>query len=287
MDTRFLESLVVVAECGSIAEAARRLSLTPAAITQRIHALENEFGVPLLTRAGRTVVVTEAAAGILDRARELLRSTRALRASLSSEELTGELRLGAVSTSVTGLLPDILVRLLGKYPLFQTFILPGTSIELYRRVLHGELDAAIMVEPDFAFPKTGQWRVLRREELVLLAPEELADRPVADLLTTEPFIRYDRNNWGGRLADRYLRENGYRPRERIELDSLEAIAVLVGRGLGVSVVPDWAPPWPRDVRLSRRSLGFPHVRTIGVFWMRNSLRLRVVEAFLAECIPAP
>jgi DNA-binding transcriptional LysR family regulator len=43
MDTRFLESLVTVADSGSIAEAARRLNLTPAGVTQRIRALENEI----------------------------------------------------------------------------------------------------------------------------------------------------------------------------------------------------------------------------------------------------
>ncbi|MFL6719014.1 MAG: LysR family transcriptional regulator, partial [Burkholderiaceae bacterium] len=54
MDTRFLESLVTVVEQGSIAEAARRLNLTPAAITQRIQALERELGTALLMRSGRT-----------------------------------------------------------------------------------------------------------------------------------------------------------------------------------------------------------------------------------------
>ena len=43
MDTRFLESLVTVAECGSLAEAARRLNLTPAGVAQRIRALESEM----------------------------------------------------------------------------------------------------------------------------------------------------------------------------------------------------------------------------------------------------
>ena len=36
MDTRFLETFVSVAEHGSLAEAARRLNLTSAAVAQRI-----------------------------------------------------------------------------------------------------------------------------------------------------------------------------------------------------------------------------------------------------------
>ena len=69
MDTRFLESLVTVADCGSIAEAARRLNLTPAGIAQRVRALESEIGARLLFRSGRSVQPTPAGVAILDRAR--------------------------------------------------------------------------------------------------------------------------------------------------------------------------------------------------------------------------
>lgn len=72
MDTRFLESLVTVVDCGSMAEAARRLNLTPAGVAQRIHTLESEFGVRLVLRSGRAVRPTESATAILSRARELL-----------------------------------------------------------------------------------------------------------------------------------------------------------------------------------------------------------------------
>jgi len=54
MDTRFLESFVAVVENGSIAEASRLLGVTPAAIAQRIKALETEIGARLVLRAART-----------------------------------------------------------------------------------------------------------------------------------------------------------------------------------------------------------------------------------------
>ena len=44
------------------------------------------------------------------------------------------------------------------------------------------------------------------------------------------------------------------PRERFELNALNAIAVMVDRGLGVSLVPDWARPWPEGLRLVRMPL---------------------------------
>ena len=87
MDTRFLESFVTVVEQGSVAEAARRLNLTAAAIAQRIHALESDIGAPLVSRFGRTVRPTEAGVAILGRARNLLREVRDLGSVATDDSL--------------------------------------------------------------------------------------------------------------------------------------------------------------------------------------------------------
>lgn len=91
-------------------------------------------------------------------------------------------------------------------------------------------------------------------------------------------IRYDRNNWGGRLGDRWLADNGATVNEWVELDQLEAISVLVSRGLGVSILPDWTPPWPEGASVARIPLpGRAVHREIGLVWPRNSSLGRVVE----------
>jgi DNA-binding transcriptional LysR family regulator len=98
-------------------------------------------------------------------------------------------------------------------------------------------------------------------------------------------IRYDRNQWGGRQADEYLRKVGIVPRERFEVNALNAIAVMVDRGLGVSLVPDWARPWPEGLKLARLPLPEESVpRRIGVIWSRASVRLRLVTVLLQESI---
>ena len=76
MDSRYLQSFVYVVELGSIAEAARRLDLTPAAVAQRVKMLEEELGANLVRRSGRTVGTTEAGERILDRARAVLHDIR-------------------------------------------------------------------------------------------------------------------------------------------------------------------------------------------------------------------
>lgn len=281
MDTRFVESFVTVIESGSMAEAARRLNLTPAAVAQRIHALEAEFGVKLVARSGRTVRSTEAGAKILARAREFLNGVRELKAAAVDEVLAGELRLGAVSTALTGLLPPLLAGLAERYPHIGIYIEPGVSRLLYQKVLQIELDAAMIVEPQFALPKSVDWTVLREEPLIVLAPAAMGALPAHELLRTEPFIRYDRNNWGGQLADRYLRANGIEPKERFELDALDAIAVLVDRGLGVSLVPDWAAPWPEGLSVAKIALpGRVSARRLGLLWAKTSAQSRLIAALL-------
>jgi len=283
MDTQFLESFVVVVEHGSVAEAARRLNLTPAAVTQRIRALEHEIGTVLLSRSGRTVRATEAGEAILAPARALLRDVRDLRAIATEQTFSGELKLGAVASALTGILPSTLARVTRKYPQMKLTIDPGISPELYKKVVDGELDAAVIVEPQFALPKTCEWTTWREEPLVVLAPRAMTEPDPHRLLSTEPFIRYDRRQWGGLLADTYLRRAGIYPTDRYELDSLDAIAVLVDRGLGVSLVPDWAAPWPEGLSLRKISLPEPfEMRRIGLLWRRASPRIRLLNALMTE-----
>jgi len=281
MDTRFLESFVTVVEQGSLAEAARRLNLTPAAVAQRIRALESEIGARLLIRSGRTVRPTQSGAAILTQTRNFLGHIRDLKSIAANKMPSGELRLGAVPTAKNGLLPDILAGMAKKYPLVEIHIVGGMAASLYPRVLSGELDAALTMKPPFPIPKTCDWRVLRTEPLIVLTSASATIRDPHVALTTEPFIRLDRAGWGGRLIDGYLRHARIRPKERFELDGPEAIAVMVDRGLGVSLVYDWSPPWPEG--LSLRKLPVPSdkfTRYIGLLWTRASLRAGLVQAFL-------
>jgi len=283
MNTQFLTTFVTVVERGSMAAAARLLNITPAAVAQQIRTLERDIGAPLIARAGRTVSVTEAGTRILERSRELLRDVADLRTVANDEATSGELRLGAGTNALTGILPDILVRMVARFPLINVFIKPGYSPELYRAVESGELDAAIVLQAPFALPKTCSWQLLREEPLVVLAPESMAGADPHELLATQPFIRYDRNQWGGHQVNQYLHTVGIKPRERFELNALNAIAVMVDRGLGVSLVPDWARPWPEGLRVVRLSLPrATEPRRVGVLWTRSTIRIRLVMSFLEE-----
>jgi DNA-binding transcriptional LysR family regulator len=283
VETQFLNTFITVADHGSMAAAARLLNITPAAVAQQIRTLEREIGTTLIARVGRTVSVTEEGSRILQRSRDVLRNVADLRSVANESGVSGELRLGACPTALAGMLPDVLARMVETFPRINVFIKPGYSVDLYNDVERGDLDAAVVLQAPFPLPKTCEWQLLREEPLIVLAPRALAGRDPHELLATEPLIRYDRNQWGGRQADDYLRANGIVPRERFELNALNAIAVMVDRGLGVSLVPDWAKPWPEGLDLVRMPLPNPsEPRRIGIVWSRSSVRVRLVTVLLQE-----
>jgi DNA-binding transcriptional LysR family regulator len=287
MDTRFLDSFLIAAECGSLAEAARRMSITPTAMAQRIKALERELGVPLLVRSGRVVRITEGGARLLDRARDFQRNLRDLKATVSADGLPGGLRIGTVRTALSTVMPDLLEYIAQRYPALDAKLEIGVSHELFHQLGANKVDAALVVDPPFALAKSFTWRTLRVEPLVLLAPAHLAHEDHATLLAREPFIRYDRRTWGGALAERYLQQKGLRPHERFELDSPDGIRALVARGLGVALVPNCFRPetTPSNVsliHLPRNRLA----RRLGLIWATHSVYGRLFSEMTLKNSPA-
>lgn len=281
VDTHYLNSFVLVADCGSMSEAARRLDLSPAAVAQQVRVLERELGTPLLARAGRTVEPTEAGHRLVAHARTLLRDIDQLKSNVNDAAVAGgDLHIGSINTALHSLLPDVLAGFVQRFPAVRVHIRSAMSAELYDAVRRQEIDAAVCLHPSFSLPKTLQWEQLREEPLTVLVPQRLARRRAHDVLASEPFIRYDRALGGGKQADRYLRRAGIVPRERFELSSLAAITMLVDRGLGVSLVPDTATLWPglRVTRLALPDAG--EIRRFGIVWERRSLRGRLIQGLV-------
>lgn len=249
MDIRFLKSLIAVVDTGSIAGAARSQFLTAAAVSQRIQALEKDLNCKLLSRSGHAAKPTEKCLNLMPRTRKIVREADALKGDVDEARLAGSLRIGAISTALTGLLPLVLRRMVEAAPKVVPRITPGTSKTLFDALLSGYLDAAILVEPPFALPKSLTLQDVRQEPLLLLS-KGIDDRFPHQILSTEPYICYDSKSWGGRVAERYLADNRLFPATFCELDALETIQILVKKGLGVSLVPDWSGLRPEKNRLT-------------------------------------
>ncbi len=277
-------SFVTTVDCGSMAEAARRLDLTAPALAARLKALEEELGTALVRRSGRALKATAAGLNILDSARAMLRHERDLRALANENVQLGQLRLGTFVSALTTVLPPVLRSMYARRPNLSVSVVSNASTELCRMVASGELDAAVVIEPQFAIPKTCEWRALMEEPLVVVAPKSwVKGRGAHELLQQEPYIQYDRSVLGGQLAAKYLRQQGITPLMRLEINGLMSIAAMVDQGLGISLLPDWSAMWGRGLAIERVPLpGEAPIRRTGLIWGVHSPHAPIARMFLEQ-----
>ena len=108
MNLRFLRTFVEIADNAGFARAATRLNLTQSAASRQIQALEDELGLQLFTRTGRSVRLTSEGEDLLMRSRRLLFDADAIgrRASALKTGEVGVLRVGATPQVIENLLAD-------------------------------------------------------------------------------------------------------------------------------------------------------------------------------------
>ncbi len=100
----WLPAFLEVAEAGSVVAAARRLALTPAAVSRTLRLLEDALGAPVFNRVGKTLVLNTSGAALRDAVRA---ATRAVDAGLS--ESLGDPFLGPLRVASIGVLTEHVV----------------------------------------------------------------------------------------------------------------------------------------------------------------------------------
>lgn len=239
MDSRYLLSLLEVVRLGSIAEAARSLNLTSAAVGQRIKSLEQELNTDLLIRSGHRARPTESCENLLPQIHEIVQKCSDLELGWTPAGLSGILRIGAISTALTGMVSPAIKAIRKDHPQIQIHLFPGSSKNLHRRVLDGDLDLAIIASPPTAVEKTLVSEPHHAEPLIFISSDPAIRDPI-HVLRSEPYIAYDPASWGGLVVQRFLERKGIRKTNTISvLDSPEMIVSLVSEGIGVSVLPRW------------------------------------------------
>jgi DNA-binding transcriptional LysR family regulator len=141
-----LRALDALATQGSVAGAAGALHLTPSAVSQQLAKLEREAGAALTEPAGRGLRLTPAGRMLAEHATEILARVAAARLDLDRlrDEVVGELRIGAIPTSVHALAPATLARLQAAHPDLRVALADGEAEETLPAVLAGDLDLAVV-----------------------------------------------------------------------------------------------------------------------------------------------
>ena len=283
MSITLLKTLLAVAETGNFSAAAARVFVTHAAVGQQMRRLESNLGVTLFDRSAKTPRLNQLGQALVPKARAVVSAYDRILDDLTGEaHLIGELTLGAVPSTISGLIPKSIKRLLAIYPDLHIRVVPDNSGDLIEQVERGSLDAAVLGAP-MRVPEALNWSPFVREELVLLAsPEVVEDDPIR-ILAERPYIRHTPEGAVGILAEEWLSKNRIKVRDAMEMGSLENLASMVAHNLGVSVVPNICLPDAVFASLRKIPLGpTATARELGVLTRGDCSKIKLVERLLEQ-----
>ncbi|WP_160122959.1 LysR substrate-binding domain-containing protein [Rhodovarius lipocyclicus] len=243
LSLRDLEYVVAVAENLHFGRAAQACSVSQPTLSAQIRKLEDWLGFDIFERAPRQVLLTERGQQVVSQARIILGESRRLLelAQAGGEPLSGNFRLGVISTLGPYLLPLLLKPLRDAYPKLRLLITEGLTWQLLTQLEQGQLDAVLASGP----VKDSDLTELPVffETFVLAVPRDHAlatvDRvTLADIHAQELILLND----GHCLRDQVLgicpaRDRGTRPGDVLQASSLETLRQMVGASIGCSLMP--------------------------------------------------
>ncbi|MET0410027.1 MAG: LysR family transcriptional regulator [Polyangiaceae bacterium] len=277
-----LRGFLQVAALGSVSQAARALGLSQPAVTKQLRALEAALDGPVIERFGRGVRLTARGVVLLDHARRaalLLDDCASALAELDAGN-SGTLVVGAGVTTSILQLPPWLGELRRRYPGIDISVRTGSSHDVERWVVAGEIDVGFMTS-EVRRPQLVVRRLFE-EEIVLVASAGSARRaPVA--LSELPLILFPRATGFRSYLDQRFAARRLTVNVKMEIDSVEAIKSFVAIGLGAAFLPLGAV---RDelargqlVRLEPSGLGRLRRRT-ALVWRQDRKPTFALRSFL-------
>ncbi|WP_262701710.1 MULTISPECIES: LysR substrate-binding domain-containing protein [Streptomyces] len=245
LELRQLKYFLAVADDLNVTAAARRLRMAQPALSQAVHKMERQLGTPLFDRSGGRLRLTAAGRLLLPEARALVDRAREI-TELTSRAGGPErtvLRIGAIASAVSGLLPDVLPAFLDAYPSIVPRVYEMGQRDQVEAVRAGDIDVGVCRmeraedgevslsrlgdEPlRCAIPTRHPLATAEAVPLTALAHENLVGFPRA----MAP-VAYDT------IVHACMRA-GFSPRFSQEARNDQAILGLVACGVALALVPD-------------------------------------------------
>jgi aminoethylphosphonate catabolism LysR family transcriptional regulator len=234
---KWLQAFHAVAREGGFTAAARSLNLGQPTISIHVKALEQQFGVELFDRHGRTVKLTPLGRSLLkitqglygheEEAVKLLRSAQQLEA--------GELRVGAIGPFD---IMELLQHFRDQHPKVSLNVNLGKKADVLTDLLEFETDVGILAEPatDTRFH---QLFYNRYEVLVIVNNEHPWARRkrirIRELMD-QPMVLRTKGSTTRSAFEKAIEEAGVEVQSVMEINNREAVREAVVRGLGIGVV---------------------------------------------------
>ncbi len=285
-DLSGLATLKAVVELGGVAEAGQALCVGQPAVTKRLRALDNCYGVSLMQRKGRRLELTPAGEKVYAYARLTLDHQTSLLDDLASLR-TGQNRLRLEVTSAIGehMLPDLLLNFADTYPEYQIDSRMGYTRHIQTRLATGLSDMALLeLAPDHPDILVQKWL---DDEVVLVCgpthPLRGIDLIPVTKLNQLSYILRERSSSMRITLEKALNDIGIdQVPIAMEVGSMDTIVEMLQRGKHVSFLPRFV------VEEALNKGGLYHIRIQGLcinrtLWIartRSNLNNAVCEAFI-------
>jgi DNA-binding transcriptional LysR family regulator len=252
MELRHLRYFVAVAREQNFTRAARRLGIAQPALSQQIQALEHELGVVLIERSNRTSGLTEAGAGLLKRAEQILLEVQDAAHEMAAHAglRTGTVRIGcALQTRLEGRLPALLATFHAASPGIRITFREVHTRQVLELLQRGEVDLGLIhlgkvdrtvvggstASPLLALAQLGS------EPLVLIVnpSHQLAGQSVVpfEALRGETLIAFRPGATVRKMVALAAKRCGFAPHIGFTTANIGTVRAFVSAGLGVALVP--------------------------------------------------
>ena len=243
LEVRHLRLVVAIVDEGGLTRAGAKLHLTQSALSHQLKQIESSLGVTLFARTRKRLVLTEAGAELVERARAILAEIGELENDLRDRASgrRGTLRIATECYTCYGWLPPLLKRFHRKHPGVDVQIVAEATSAPVDALKEGKIDLAIITKQPRA--DDAETIALFRDEMLLVVPpaHRLAKKEyvTARDFTGEHLILYAPPQESYFYRNYFGRSPAAPPKVSV-IRLTEAIFSMVRAGLGVSVQARWA-----------------------------------------------
>lgn len=247
MEDHRLKSFCLVVEMKSFSKAAEVKFMTQSAMSHLIKNLEDELGVQLLMRRGKTVVPTPVGKILYEHARTILEQYKRMDSDINLlvGQVKGPLHIGTSLTAATYLLPQVLYSFLKAYPEVQIQVSTSNTEGILNDLQNCQIDLGI-VEGKVTFMNVVAEEIAE-DEIVIIASEDnplTAKQPLlAEDLVSQSFIMPEIGSGLRSFIEDFFRAYQIETKEikvSMTLANPELIIHMVQSGLGISFVSKWS-----------------------------------------------
>lgn len=228
-----------VARLQSVTRAAEELETSQPYISKQIAAMEAQLNLPLFSRVGRRVYLTETGEILHQHAKVAVESLKHAEEMLLRSASTSCRRL-RIATSTTGmyLLPKWLADFEQRAPDLETTVSVASATEVERRVMSGDADLGFVANR----PRSRSFvvNVVAEDRLALAVqnghPLSTRSRVRLDELGKEQFIVREPGSATRALSERRVFQTHPEWRFRLQINHIDAIKSSLEEGLGISFI---------------------------------------------------